>query len=40
MIDNYLVDQISQRQLQLRSDVGDIVNLILFEQNTAEGVVQ
>jgi hypothetical protein len=40
MIDNYLVDQISQRQLQLRSDVGDIVNLILFEQNTVEGVVQ
>ena len=38
-IDNYLVDQISQRQLQLRSDDGDIVNLILFEQNAVEGVV-
>ena len=40
MIDDYVVDQISSRQLRLLAADGDVVNLILFEHDPLERAVQ
>ena len=40
MIDDYVVDQISSRQLRLLAADGDVVNLILFEHDLLERAVQ
>jgi hypothetical protein len=40
MIDDYVVDQISSRQLRLLAADGEIVNLILFEHDPLESAVQ
>lgn len=40
MIDDYVVDQISSRQLRLLAADGDVVNLILFEHDLLESAAQ